>query len=144
MTDPLSPAASYPDPIGDRVLVIGTGDGIAQAVVTTRFARNGRAACEQEFRNSPRLRQNEEDVFATNATKIQPSAEPPRLWEPIEDWSELKGQMIEIHSSGRVIDRGRVDAVMADGSALWLMHEGVSGRRMIERQKGIYIRTDSK
>lgn len=52
MTDPLSPAASYPDPIGDLVLVICTGDGIGQAVVT-RFAQNGCAAAyEQEFRNS--------------------------------------------------------------------------------------------
>lgn len=83
-------------------------------------------------------------MFAINATKTQASAEPPQTWEPIEDWSELKGQMIKIHSGGRVIDRGRVDAVMADGSALWLMHEGVSGRRMIERQKGIHIRTDSE
>lgn len=83
-------------------------------------------------------------MFATNATKTQASAEPPRPWEPIEDWSELKGQMIEIHSGGRVIDRGRVDAVMADGSALWLMLEGVSGRRVIERQKGIYILSDSE
>jgi hypothetical protein len=80
-------------------------------------------------------------MFAINSTKTQMFAEPPRPWEPIEDWSELKGQLIEIRSGGRVIDRGRVDAVMADGSALWLMHEGVSGRRMIERQKGIYIRS---
>lgn len=80
-------------------------------------------------------------MFATNTTKTQASAEPRRPWDPIEDWSELKGQVIEILSGARVIDRGRVDAVMADGSALWLMHEGVSGRRMIERQKGIYIRS---
>lgn len=79
-------------------------------------------------------------MFAISATKTQASAEAPRPWEPIEDWSELKGQLIKVHSGGKVIDRGRVDAVMADGSALWLMHEGVSGRRMIERQEGIYIR----
>lgn len=80
-------------------------------MVATRFAQNGCAAAyEQEFRNSPRLRQPEDDMFATNATKTQASTEPPRPWEPIEDWSELKGQMIEIHSGGRVIDRGRVDA----------------------------------
>ena len=80
---------------------------------------------------------------ATNQTKTQAPAEPPKPWQPIDDWTTLHGQDIEIHRGGSVIDRGRVDAVMADGSALWLKFNGASGRRIIERQPGTYIRPNT-
>lgn len=53
-------------------------------------------------------------------------------WQPVEDWSSLKDQTVEIHVGGKVADRGCVDDVMADGSALWLKNNGASGRRIIE------------
>jgi hypothetical protein len=61
-------------------------------------------------------------------------------WEPVDDWSTLRDQNVEIHIGGRVADRGQVADVMADGSVLWLMEDGVSGRRIIENQPGTYIR----
>ena len=76
---------------------------------------------------------------ATNPTQT----EAPKPWQPIDDWTTLHGQDIEIHRGGSVIDRGRVDAVMADGSALWLTFNGASGRRIIERQPGTYIRPNT-
>ena len=62
------------------------------------------------------------------------------FWQPIEDWSLLTGQNVEIYTSGIMVDRGRVDDVMMDGSILWLKHEGASNRRIIERRPGTYAR----
>jgi hypothetical protein len=76
----------------------------------------------------------------TNPTKTEAPAETPRPWQPIDDWTTLKGQTIEIHRGGSVIDRGRVDDVLADGSALWLTFDGASRRRIIEHQSGTYVR----
>ena len=80
---------------------------------------------------------------ATDPTQTVAPAEPPKPWQPIDDWTTLHGQDVEIHRGGSIIDRGRVDAVMADGSALWLTFNGASGRRIIERQPGTYIRPNS-
>lgn len=80
---------------------------------------------------------------ATNPTKTEAPTEPSRPWQPIDDWTTLNGQNIEIHRDGSVIDRGCVDDVMADGSALWLTFDGASGRRIIERQAGTYIRPNT-
>lgn len=57
----------------------------------------------------------------------------------IEDWSSLKDQNVAVYIGGRKADQGRVDDVMPDGSILWLMNDGSSGRRMIENQPGTSI-----
>ncbi|CAN7546678.1 MULTISPECIES: hypothetical protein [Bacteria] len=61
-------------------------------------------------------------------------------WQPIDDWTVLTGQDVEVHTRGSVTDRGRVEAVMADGSLLWLMQDGAHSRRVVEQQPGTYIR----
>ncbi|WP_332603652.1 hypothetical protein [Arthrobacter sp. S2(2024)] len=52
--------------------------------------------------------------------------------EFVADWTTLKYQDIEVHIGGKLTDQGRVVDVMSDGSVLWLMHDGVSRRRLIE------------
>lgn len=59
--------------------------------------------------------------------------------QPVDDWTVLKGQLIEVHVNGRLIDKGWVDDVMADGTLLWLMHCGASGRRIIENLPGTHV-----
>ena len=61
-------------------------------------------------------------------------------WKPVENWSGLKDQAIEIIVRGRVADSGEVDDVTADGSVLWLKHDGASERRMIENRPDSQIR----
>ena len=64
-------------------------------------------------------------------------------WKPVEDWTTLKGQDIEIFENGSLIDRGRVDDVTSDGFVLRLMQEGASSRRLIENLPGTFIRLAS-
>jgi hypothetical protein len=35
-------------------------------------------------------------------------------WQPIDDWTVLTGQDVEVHTHDSVSDRGRVEAVVAD------------------------------
>ena len=68
---------------------------------------------------------------------------PPYLiapWKPVDDWTTLKGQDVEIFENGRLIDRGRVDDATSDGTVLWLMQDGASSRRIIENLPGTFIR----
>lgn len=65
-------------------------------------------------------------------------------WQPIDDWTALTGQDIEVHIHGSVTDRGRVEAVMADGSLIWLMQDGAHSRRVVEKEPGTYIRLTRK
>lgn len=60
--------------------------------------------------------------------------------QPVDDWTTLKGEDVEIHIGSRMTDRGRVDDVMADGSILWLKHDGASGRRIIQNLSGTFVR----
>lgn len=69
-----------------------------------------------------------------------PSALQSASWHPVDDWSILTGHDVEIYIGGKVVDRGRVDDVMADGSILWLKHEGATSRRIIENALGTYVR----
>lgn len=62
---------------------------------------------------------------------------------PVDDWTTLKGQDIEIFQNERLIDHGRVDDVVSDGTLLWLMHDGASNRRIIENLPGTFIRLAS-
>ncbi|BCW58632.1 hypothetical protein StoSoilB20_19790 [Arthrobacter sp. StoSoilB20] len=61
-------------------------------------------------------------------------------WQPIDDWTALKSQDVEIFRNGSLIDHGRVDDVATDGSMLWLMHDGVLSRRIIENLPGTFVR----
>jgi len=61
-------------------------------------------------------------------------------WQPVDDWTALNGHDVEVQRHGKVIDHGRVEAVMADGSLLWLMQYGAHSRRIIEQQPGTYLR----
>lgn len=85
----------------------------------------------------------EEDMSVNNPPRSDHPFDTSTPWEPIDDWTTLKGLYIEIHSGGRLIDQGRVDDVMADGSIFWLMHDGASGRRIIENLPGTYVRLSS-
>jgi len=64
-------------------------------------------------------------------------------WRPVDDWTTLKGQDIEIFENGRLIDCGRVDDVTIDGFVLCLMQEGASSRWIIENLPGTFIRLAS-
>lgn len=58
-------------------------------------------------------------------------------WQPVEDWTTLEGRLVEFHQRGRVLDHGRVDAVTSDGSLVWLQHDGVLPRRIVEKKAGV-------
>lgn len=60
----------------------------------------------------------------------------------VHDWTTLKeGREVEVHLFETVIDRGRVDVVMPDGSMLWLTHDA-SPRRIIEKLPDLVIKSD--
>jgi hypothetical protein len=61
-------------------------------------------------------------------------------WQPAEDWTVLEGHHVEIYAQGKLIDQGRVESVMDNGSMLWLRQEGVHLRRLILNDPQIYIR----
>lgn len=63
-------------------------------------------------------------------------------WKPVDDWTTLKSQDVEIYRNARLIDRGWVEDVTSDGSVLWLMHDGASSRRIVENLPGTFIRLD--
>jgi len=63
----------------------------------------------------------------------------PAIGQPVDDWTLLKGQMIEVHVNDQLIDHGWVDDIMVDGSLLWLIHNGASGRRIIEKLPGTLV-----
>lgn len=79
-------------------------------------------------------------MSARNALSTESPASLPTPWQPIDDWSTLKDQHVEIHIGGKLIDQGRVDDVTPDGAVLWLMLDGASGRRIIENQPGTCVR----
>lgn len=53
-----------------------------------------------------------------------------------EDWVPLLGQEIRIVRHGKEVRNGVVDAVMPDGSILWLAAEATTPRSMFERAAG--------
>jgi len=62
------------------------------------------------------------------------------FWQPVDDWTGLKGRVIEVHEQGQIIDRGAVDSVTADGLILWLAFDGALPRRLVEKLPGRYVR----
>lgn len=71
-----------------------------------------------------------------NPVREAPRPDPATSWQPVDDWSSLKGQDVVIYVGGKMTDSGQVEDVMADGSLLWLMHNGASSRRIIENLPG--------
>lgn len=60
------------------------------------------------------------------------------------DWQRALGQRVEIWKDGRFIRKGTVDAVMPDGSLLWISIEGTWLRQMVCRGDGYEIFTHFK
>lgn len=58
----------------------------------------------------------------------------------IDDWSALPGQDVEIRRGAHAVRTGRVEAAMADGSALWLAQDGPLERKMIAKIDGYTVR----
>jgi hypothetical protein len=59
---------------------------------------------------------------------------------PAGDWRLLQGQSIEIYERGKLIDRGRTEAVTNDGRILWLAQDGTHPRRLVEKLPGTELR----
>ena len=69
-----------------------------------------------------------------------PSPVPVTTGARVENWALLEGLQVEIYLKDHVVDCGIVDAVTFDGSILWLKQKGVTGRRLVERAAGMYVR----
>ena len=52
------------------------------------------------------------------------------------DWQRTRGQHVEIRRNGETVRTGTVDAVMPDGSILWISAQGVYTRTLVERADG--------
>jgi hypothetical protein len=61
-------------------------------------------------------------------------------WQPVQDWSELANQYVEIRERSKIIDAGRVDAVTPDGAVLWLAFDGAASRRIVLKNPETYVR----
>lgn len=58
----------------------------------------------------------------------------------IDDWTKLIGHGVEIHERGRIVDQGRIDDAMKDGSILWIAQQGANPRRLWEMLPERYLR----
>jgi hypothetical protein len=57
------------------------------------------------------------------------------------DWQRALGQRVEIWKEGKLVRKGTVEAVMPDGSLLWISAEGASSRQMFFRHDGDQVFT---
>lgn len=55
------------------------------------------------------------------------------------DWQCQPGDTVEIHNGGNVVRRGIVEAVMSDGSGLWLAANGTDQRAYFHNETGIEL-----
>ena len=55
----------------------------------------------------------------------------------------LVGEWVDVWADGRRVDSGRVDAVMPDGSILWLAADGATPRRIIEPTSRVHVRGEA-
>lgn len=60
--------------------------------------------------------------------------------QPADDWTLLQSRDVEIHDHKGIVDQGRVEAVTADGTILWLHQDGAKTRRIIQNAPGPHIR----
>lgn len=61
--------------------------------------------------------------------------------QPVVHWHSLVGDIIEVWLEGELYRCGVVDAVMPDGSGLWLAPEGAFLRKYIDADSGFEVRT---
>lgn len=59
-----------------------------------------------------------------------------------DDWSHLAGAKIEIYRRGRPVRAGVVDAVMPDGTLLWLAGDHNGSRTLFESAEGYEVWAD--
>jgi hypothetical protein len=57
--------------------------------------------------------------------------------EKVLDWAALPGEEVQIRKHGETVMQGRVDAVMADASILWL--QGLFQRTLFEKSQGYTV-----
>lgn len=55
------------------------------------------------------------------------------------DWQCQAGEIVEIRNSGNVVRRGIVEAVMPDGSGLWLAANGTDHRAYFHKEIGLEL-----
>lgn len=55
------------------------------------------------------------------------------------DWTGLVGKPVVIRLNHAVVRRGVVDAVMPDGSVLWIFPDGTDPREMVEKAEGFQV-----
>lgn len=55
------------------------------------------------------------------------------------DWQCQAAEIVEIRSSGNVVRRGVVEAVMPDGSGLWLAANGTDHRAYFHKETGLEL-----
>lgn len=55
------------------------------------------------------------------------------------DWRLREGDVIELRRNGTVIRRGTVDAVMYDGSGLWLAATGADHRKFLAKDDSLEV-----
>jgi hypothetical protein len=56
--------------------------------------------------------------------------------ERVLDWAVLPGEEVQIRKHGRSVRQGRVEAVTADSSILWIEASGASLRTLFEKSEG--------
>jgi hypothetical protein len=55
------------------------------------------------------------------------------------DWARLPGRNVEVWLLGECVASGVVDQAAEDGSVLWIAAEGISTRRIFDKQSGYQI-----
>jgi hypothetical protein len=56
--------------------------------------------------------------------------------ERVLDWAVLGGEEVEMRKHGQKVRHGRVDAVTADASVLWIEGNGLYPRTLFEKSQG--------
>lgn len=59
-----------------------------------------------------------------------------------DDWSHLAGTKVEIYRHGQLVRAGVIDAVMPDGTLLWLAGDHSGSRTLFESAAGYEVWAD--
>jgi len=59
--------------------------------------------------------------------------------ENVLDWAVLHGENVQIRKHGLKVRHGRVDAVSADASVLWIEANGPFLRTLVEKSQGYTV-----
>ena len=60
---------------------------------------------------------------------------------PCTEWRLVQGAIVEVRLGQRLYRVGLVDAVMPDGSGIWLAADGIQSREFIEKAQGFTVWT---